>query len=237
MEQVKPQEDWRDIVLSDPDMILEDRDLMDALIAANERQQGNNIVDMRGMAMDRLQTRLGRLEDTHRSVIAAAYENLAGMNQIHRAVLKLMDQPNFEAFMMAFSQDIPTILRVDTMRLVLESAEAEKGAEAPQKLKSVLSFLPRGAIGEYLRNGRDVPLRPVTLRQIAPRSNAAAFFGAKAPEMHSEALVKLDLGEGRMPAMIAMGAEDPHHFRANQGTDLLVFFGQVVERLVRKHLG
>jgi uncharacterized protein YigA (DUF484 family) len=75
-------------VLEDPELILEDRDLMRALISANDRQMGGNIVDMRGIAMERLQNRLDRLEDTHRSVIAAAYENLAGTNQIHRAVLR-----------------------------------------------------------------------------------------------------------------------------------------------------
>ena len=49
---------------------------MRALIAANERAMGGNIVDLRGIAMERLEARLDRLEDTHRSVIAAAYENL-----------------------------------------------------------------------------------------------------------------------------------------------------------------
>ena len=35
-------------------VILDDRDLMRALIAANDRQMGGNIVDMRGIAMERL---------------------------------------------------------------------------------------------------------------------------------------------------------------------------------------
>lgn len=44
-------DDWRDRILSDPDLILDDRDLMRALITANDRQMGGNIVDMRGIAM------------------------------------------------------------------------------------------------------------------------------------------------------------------------------------------
>ncbi len=51
---------------------------------------GHNVVDLRGIAMERLEERLDRLEDTHRSVIAAAYDNLAGTNSIHRAVLRLL---------------------------------------------------------------------------------------------------------------------------------------------------
>ena len=64
-------------IIEKPDMVLDDPNVMRALVAANERAMGTNIVDLRGIAMERLETRLDRLEDTHRSVIAAAYENLA----------------------------------------------------------------------------------------------------------------------------------------------------------------
>ncbi|MEJ1991539.1 MAG: DUF484 domain-containing protein, partial [Maritimibacter sp.] len=78
-------DELREKLISQPETILEDHDLMRALVSANDRSMGGNIVDMRGIAMERLENRLDRLEDTHRSVIAAAYENLAGMNIIHRS--------------------------------------------------------------------------------------------------------------------------------------------------------
>ncbi len=86
----------RNIILARPERLLEDRDVMNALVAANERAMGANVVDLRGIAMQRLETRLDRLEDTHRSVIAAAYENLAGTNQVHRAILQLLEPQSFE---------------------------------------------------------------------------------------------------------------------------------------------
>eukprot|EP00237_Pycnococcus_provasolii_P007056 CAMPEP_0206121836 /NCGR_PEP_ID=MMETSP1472-20131121/1704_1 /ASSEMBLY_ACC=CAM_ASM_001108 /TAXON_ID=41880 /ORGANISM="Pycnococcus provasolii, Strain RCC251" /LENGTH=97 /DNA_ID=CAMNT_0053512245 /DNA_START=48 /DNA_END=338 /DNA_ORIENTATION=- len=86
----------REKIIAQPDVILDDQDLMRALIAANERSMGGNIVDLRGIAMERLEARLDRLEDTHRSVIAAAYENLAGTNQVHRAILRMLDPVEFE---------------------------------------------------------------------------------------------------------------------------------------------
>ena len=72
----KIDETLRDKILSKPEIILEDQDVMKALVAANERTMGGNIVDLRGIAMERLEARLDRLEDTHRSVIAAAYKTL-----------------------------------------------------------------------------------------------------------------------------------------------------------------
>ena len=44
-ERAEPLQDWRERVLSDPDLILDDRDVMRALITANDRQMGGNIVD------------------------------------------------------------------------------------------------------------------------------------------------------------------------------------------------
>ena len=96
----------RDKIIADPDVLLEDQDIMRALVAANEQSMGGNIVDLRGIAMERLEARLDRLEDTHRSVIAAAYENLAGTNQVHRAVLRMMDATKFETFLQDLSGDV-----------------------------------------------------------------------------------------------------------------------------------
>lgn len=226
------QEDWRARVLSDPNMVLDDRDLMRALIAANDQQMGGNIVDMRGIAMERLENRLDRLEDTHRSVIAAAYENLAGTNQIHRAIVMLMDQPDFTTFLKALCTDVAGLLRVDRMRLVLESTEASNVA-APhvQKLEDVLTVVAPGFVETYVSGGRDLPQRQVTLRQVSSASDLV--FGADASWIKSEALMTLDLGEGRLPGLLVMGAEDPHQFRPSQGADLLIFFASVFERQMK----
>src|SRR6056297_1142467 len=113
----------REKIITEPDVILDDQDLMRALIAANERTMGGNIVDLRGIAMERLESRLDRLEDTHRSVIAAAYENLAGTNQVHRAILRMLDPVEFEGFLKDLGGPVAEILRVDSIKLVLESVQ------------------------------------------------------------------------------------------------------------------
>lgn len=224
----------RDRILTEPETLLEDADLMNALISANERTMGGNIVDLRGIAMSRLEARLDRLEDTHRSVIAAAYENLAGTNQVHRAVLRMMDARNFEAFLRDLSGEVADVLRVDCMRLVLESVES---ADDPlvQRLGEVLAVAEPGFVDTYLTRGRNTPTRQVTLRQVHPETTE--IYGAKADYMRSEACLRLDLGHGRLPGMLVMGAEDPHQFAPQQGTDLLGFFAGVFERAMRRWLG
>lgn len=221
--------DWRDRVLTDPDMILEDRDLMRALMAANDRQMGGNIVDMRGLAMARLEARLDRLEDTHRSVIAAAYENLAGTNQIHRCVLHLLEAEDLAGLLDALTGHLADIVRVDSVRLVLESTDP---GEPPHP---VVAPVEAGFVDDYLAQGRDAPARQVTLRACTDASGRV--FGAAADGIASEALLRLDLGQDRLGAMLAFGSEDAHQFRASQGTELLAFFAEAFERVLRRHLG
>ena len=226
-------DDLREKIIAQPEAILDDPDLMKALISANERAMGANIIDMRGIAMERLEKRLDRLEDTHRGVIAAAYENLAGMNLIHRAILRMLDPADFEAFMLDLDGEVADILRVDCVRLVLETKQDQENP-AVKRLGRVLITAPPGFARSYLNQKNDSPARPVTLRQLSEQDEKV--FGDSGFWIRSEACIRLDLGEGRLPGLLVMGAEDPHQFKPGQGTDLLAFFGGVFERAMRRWL-
>jgi uncharacterized protein len=226
-------EDLRETLIAQPDLLLDDKDIMRALVRANEKAMGPNIVDLRGIAMERLETRLDRLEDTHRSVIAAAYENLAGTNQIHRAVLRLMEPTRFEVFLHDLATDVANVLRVDCVRLVLESHESALDP-AVERLGDVLCVRPGGFVDLYVTRSRNLPVRSVTLRQVG--EGEGRIYADKAEYIRSEACLKLDLGEGRLPGLLLMGSEDPHLFSPQQGTDLMTFFGAVFERLMRRWL-
>ena len=209
-EQAREYNQVREKIISDPELILEDQDLMRALVDANERTLGGNIVDLRGIAMGRLENRLDRLEDTHRSVIAAAYENLAGTNLVHAAVLKLLEPTDFASFLKGLSGDLLDVMRVNRMRLILEATEPDAAAPG---FDDVLSVVSPGVVDHYISAGRDVAIRPATLRQVSPAS--ADVYGDNATYIKSECLLKLDLGEGRLPGLLIMGSEDPHQFRPN----------------------
>ena len=227
------QDALRESILARPDVILEDPAVMRALINANERTLGSNVVDLRGIAMERLEARLGRLEDTHRSVIAAAYENLSGTNQVHRAILRMLEPLEFEDFLRVLSGDVADILQVDCARLVLESAEEEL-EPALSELGSVLILKPEGFIDDYITHSRETTIRKIALRQT--RSGDSALYGRDGDWIRSEACLKLELGPGRLPGMYLLGAEDPHQFSPSHGTDLMAFFTGALERAIRRWL-
>ena len=223
----------RAAILAEPDTILDDRDLMQALVAANEQARGENIIDLRGIAMKRLEDRLGRLEDTHRSVIAAAYENLAGTNQVHRAILRLLEPVEFEDFLRTLGNEVTEILRVDKVTLILETT-AVRDDPAVDKLDGVLKIVEPGFIDRYLTHDRNTPAREITLREVHQPNRQ--IYGDQINNLRSEACLKLNLGPGRLPGMIVMGARDPRHFTPQLGTDLLAFFAGVFERSMRHWL-
>jgi len=227
-EQAVMAEEVRTRILQEPDVILEDPDVMRALIAANDRSMGGNIVDLRGVAMERLEARLQQLEDTHRSVIAAAYENLAGMNQVHRAINLFLEPLTFDEFLTRLGADVADILRIGRVRLVLESQETPEGDLG----NNVLAVMRPGFVADYMGQGRHG--RRVTLRHAD--GNAALIFGEDSDWVRSEACIALDFGEGRLPGMLAFASDDPMHFSPNQGTDLLDFMGGVFERAMRRWL-
>ncbi len=229
----KLEDNLRAAILAKPDALLDDKDLMQALVDANEQARGDNVIDLRGIAMQRLEARLDRLEDTHRSVIAAAYENLAGTNQVHRAILRLLEPVEFENFLRVLGEDVAEILRVQRITLVLETT-ALMDDPAIDKLGGTLTVVEPGFVDQYLTYDRGGPARDVILREIQKPNQRV--FGTLAAQLRSEACLKLDLGSGRLPGLIVMGASDPRHFTPQLGTDLLSFFAGVFERSMRHWL-
>jgi uncharacterized protein YigA (DUF484 family) len=221
-------QDFRDRILAAPEKLLDDHDVMKALMRASEAQAGNNNVDLRGLAMDKLEDRLEKLEETHRSVVAAAYENLAGTNQIHRAILEMLSPLTFEAFLDALGSTVAAALKVDCVALVLESTQAVP----KMPINPILRIMEPDFVAQYISAGR--ASRPVVLRQVQPDSGA--LYGEAAAWVRSEAVMRLDFGTGRLPGMLILGAEDPHHFKPNHGTDLLSFFAAVFQRSMQRWL-
>ncbi len=218
---VKP--DVRNQILSNAAAVLEDPELMAALIAADDGLRGGNVIDLRGLAIARLEERLSRLESTHQNVLSAAYENVSTTTQVHRAILSMIAPLQLEAFLDCLGSDVADILRAASIRILVEG---RMPIEHP-----VLVPVGVGDITRYIdswRSGRPVP---VALRRVP----------AKMPRLHdesrgpirSEALYRLELGDTAPAALLAIGSADPDQYLPSHATDLLELFGRVCERTLR----
>lgn len=224
-------------ILQDPNTVLEDRDVMRALISADEASRGGNVVDLRSIVIERLEARLDRLEDTHRHVIAAAYDNLASTNQIHRAVLAILEPDTFADFLALLETELARTLNVASCRLVLESTAATPDLlpQLQSEFGAGVSFCAPGDVMRYVTRGRTSTARPVTLRAVSDPD--PLMFGDAAASIRSEALLKLSLGPGNLGAMLVLGSAATDQFTPSKGADLLVFFASAFERVLRRWLG
>jgi len=226
--------DLRRRLMSDPRAILADDELMNALLKADEPTRGGNIVDLRGVAMERLETRLGRLSETHDTLLSTAFENLSGTKQVHRAILTLFEQTSFEGFIRALGTDIADTLRVSTVRLVLETS-VEDAAEELVGLGETVRVAEPGFVARYLGVPPDSAPPRCILREVA--AGRSAVYGEGSGWIASEACLPVGLGPGRNPALLTLASDDARHFSPDQGTELLAFFGLVFERLMQRWLG
>ncbi|OSP55192.1 DUF484 family protein [Pseudoruegeria sp. SK021] len=226
-------ETLRSQILADPDLILQDTQIIKALLGAEDSARGRKVVDLRGAAISRLETRLDQLENTHQNVISAAYDNVSTTSQVHRAILTMIAPMEFDAFLETLGTAVPDCLRIRAVRLVLEAEDSQPDMTL-NPVSGTLSLLPAGFVHGFVTEGRRARSNPVILRRIAQGS--ALVYGTAAADIRSEAVVRLDLGPKRAPGLLVLGADKPEHFAPGQATDLLELFCRVCERLVRSWL-
>lgn len=220
----------RSLILADPGLVLEDDAVMQRLVG--EQKGDRQVIDLRDRLVERLEHRLEKLTTQQRSIIAAAYENVAGTNQLHRAVLALLEPSELPAFLMRLTVDVPAMLGLEEARLCLESDVTETGpAEGfGAHLHGRVMAMPEGTIEGYLALDGS-PAEQITLREAG--AEAELIFGEANP-VQSEALMRLDIAGA--PAMMVFGSSDPKKFDPAHGTDLLGFLAGVVERLLTQRL-
>jgi uncharacterized protein YigA (DUF484 family) len=176
--------------------------------------------------------RLDELSETHSTVVSTAYDNLATANQINRAILALLDPQSFAAFLSFLETTLADSLNVDIARLCLESPVVRINGQKQTEYGQGVSFLLPTTISKYVAGGAQP--RPVTLRKTAPAS--AEIYGDQAENIKSEALIVIQLGADKQPGVLALGSTDPDQLSSGQATDLLLFYGAVFERVMRRWL-
>lgn len=214
-------------ILEDPGKLLGDADVIRAIVDASKEGSDRKVVDLRSAMVDRLEQRLDVLRDTHRDVVAAAYENLAGTNQVHRAVLAVVAPQTFEGFLRAIKDELATIMAADGLHLCLEGDGMEAGEPlGPQgPLRDTVIGLPVGGVEAYF--GERNAMRKVLLRPIP--GSGTLIYGRKAEILASEAVIRLELGGDRSAGMLVVGSIEASRFHAGQATDLLEFLGGAME--------
>lgn len=217
----------------DPETLMRDQEVMQALADACEHSLGDNVIDIRGITIDRLRTKLEKLEIDHSQALELACYNMARANQMQRAMLALLKAKSREEFMGAVDEEVPGIIKVEKMAIVFEWTE-ESPASVRSKCKphpETVIFLEPSEFESCIKVGvRAAPIKSAFLRQR--KSAPAEVYGDHAKSIKSEALTPINLAfdDGKIRGVLFFGSASKEQFDPKLAKDLLNFFGGVFEK-------
>ena len=221
----------REEILVKAHEILNDETLLRALIEASDKNLGSKIVDLRSVAMQKMDGELKKLKRSNQQVIATAYENLVGMKQVHQVVLKSLEQNNFDEFITNLDTEACNILRVDCIKIGLEThSSLQINEKYDSKLSKLLDLYPVNFVDTYISQGENNNTDDVILRPTPKGSEQ--LYGKVSKNLKSEGCIKLRIGNKKIIGILALASKEREKFTAQQGVELLKFMGSVFERRI-----
>ena len=221
----------REEILAKAHEILNDETLLRALIEASDKNLGSKIVDLRSVAMQKMDGELKKLKRSNQQVIATAYENLVGMKQVHQVVLKSLEQNNFDEFITNLDTEACNILRVDCIKIGLEThSSLQNNEKYGSKLSKLLDLYPVNFVDTYISQGENNNTDDVILRPTPKGSEQ--LYGKVSKNLKSEGCIKLRIGNKKIIGILALASKEREKFTAQQGVELLKFMGSVFERRI-----
>ena len=221
----------REEILAKAHEILNDETLLRALIGASDKNLGSKIVDLRSVAIQKMDGELKKLKRSNQQVIATAYENLVGMKQVHQVVLKSLEQNNFDEFVTNLNTEACDVLRVDHIKLGLETHSLLQNTEKNgSKLSKLLDLYPVNFVDTYISQGENNGSNDIILRPIPKGSEQ--LYGKISKTLRSEGCIKLKIGNEKIVGILALASKEREKFTAQQGVELLKFMGSAFERRI-----
>lgn len=196
-----------------PDFLRRHPDLLTVLSPPGRDEGG--VVDLQRVMVERERQNNSELREALQELLEIGASNQSGMSRVHDAALRAAGQRRFAALAAIVSGEWPDILGCDGAALAFETR-----AEALPAAPGFAALAPR-RVDMLVGNG-DARL------EGGLKGSPADLFGAEAKTVASMALLRLDTGPRGPAGLLALSSQDPAHFQAGQGTELLVFLARMI---------
>lgn len=213
-----------DFLYRHPDFLLQHPELL-ASLSTSTGYEGKNVVDFQQLIVQRLRQEKQRAEDRQRLLVASARSNLTVQARIHAATIRLVEARNLENLIDIINNELALMLEVDVIALLIES---EIGHQNDVPTYGIRTVSPQ-FIDNHLGADRDSFLEANIIGD--PR-----LYGPAARLVKSQALMRLNIAHNVPDGLLAFGSRDPLLFSDGQGTELVGFLTDVIERLLRRML-
>jgi uncharacterized protein YigA (DUF484 family) len=203
-----------------PNFLIERPEVCDFLTPPTEKRE-RNISDFQSFMIKRLKEDKEGIIEEAREMVETSRLNMNNLSRIHKAVLMMLEAQNFEEFIHVMTMDFSALMDVDIVTITVES----EGDVIPHIHMNGVHVVTPGTIDLLMKD-----------KVIILEENIAGcdkLYGGGSGLVKSQALVKLNIGHDVPQALLAFGSRNPEMFQSGQGTEMIFFLGQVVERCFR----
>ena len=172
-------------------------------------------------AVARLRERLGAVEEANEDLIAFARGHSSAVASIHAAALAAVEAADIDHLLDMIARQWPQILGIDSaaIALVVGSEGFRADSTGVQRIEGAL-------VDRLVRNRARVEVRCV------PKGHP--LFGAIAPQIRAEALIRIDSPTPVPCGLLALGQRAALERPSRHGSELLLFLGGVVAATLRR---
>lgn len=208
-------------LLENPDFLAKHSQVLQHMSAPG-RALGQGVTDFQQVMIDRLRQEIDSARDQSQDLIDTSRVNMSIQSRVHECVLTLVQASSFEELIQTVTMDMAVILDLDAVTLCIEAVDHSRN---PIKTNG-LQLLSEGTVRALVPDGQSCVLR-------SDISGDPNLFGAAAPLVRSDALMRLKVSDATKPALLALGSRTVGKFHPGQATELLTFMARVLESLVR----
>ena len=177
------------------------------------------VIQFENGAVASLRRRVAEVEEANQDLIAFARGHSGAVSAIHGAVLAAVEAESRDHLIHIVTQIWPDILGLDAVALALVIGRTGLHADS-----SGMQPVDARIVARSIDAVDGVDLRGV--------ARGHPLFGPAADLIRAEALVRLE-GSGAMSGgLLALGQRRPQGFETRHGSELLVFLGRVVSRMI-----
>ena len=217
-------------LIRNPHWILNDLEILEQLIASEKNKNNGNIVDLRDIFLKKTKSQLEDLSKLHTQTISAAYENFLGASNLHRCIIKILEQKNLEKLIDILTTDIIKILQCSVIILLFS------GKEKVVLNNPYLINIKNEEIKKIMRSAKLTKKKLTRLKSNSTELYTKKILNESSPKIYSEAMLSLCTYSEDYNSILILGSSSKNFFNEKNKTDYLDILAKVISIQLRNHI-
>ena len=187
-------------------------------------------MDLRDIFLKKTKSQLEDLSKLHTQTISAAYENFLGASNLHRCIIKILEQKNLEKLIDILTTDIIKILQCSVIILLFS------GKEKVVLNNPYFINIKNEEIKKIMRSAKLTKKKLTRLKSNSTELYTKKILNESSPKIYSEAMLSLCTYSEDYNSILILGSSSKNFFNEKNKTDYLDILAKVISIQLRNHI-